>query len=135
MDTKFQLPKFNGQTNGEAVDSWIRSLSTYFTTCQGLNEARRLQIASLQLEGLAQTWWATEQEKAALAELGDAPQLANTTPIKTWNQFAEALRNRFYPLGYIQSMWIRWHQMHQLPTQQVQQYIEHFSKLRLLLHV
>ena len=93
LDTRFQLPKFNGQTNGEAVDSWIRSLSTYFNTCQGLTEVRRLQIASLQLEGLTQTWWATEQEKAALAEKGDVPQLANTTPIRTWNQFENALRN------------------------------------------
>ena len=56
LDTRFQLPKFNGKTNGEAVDSWIRSLSTYFTTCQGITEVRKLQIASLQLVGLAQTW-------------------------------------------------------------------------------
>ena len=42
LDTRFQLPKFNGQTSGEAVDSWIRSLSTYFTTCQGLTEVRKL---------------------------------------------------------------------------------------------
>ena len=53
--TKIQLPKFAGQTNGEAVDSWIRSLSTYLNTCIGLTEERNLQIASLQLEGLAQT--------------------------------------------------------------------------------
>jgi len=28
LDTRFQLPKFNGQSNGEIVDSWIHSLFT-----------------------------------------------------------------------------------------------------------
>ena len=55
LDTRIQLPKFAGQTNGEAIDSWIRSLSTYFNTCTGLTEERKLQISSLRLEGLAQT--------------------------------------------------------------------------------
>jgi hypothetical protein len=56
LDNQIQLPKFVGKMNGEMVDSWIRSLSTYFNTCPGLTEERKLQIVSLQLEGLAQTW-------------------------------------------------------------------------------
>jgi hypothetical protein len=60
LDTRIQLPKFVGQTNGEVVDSWICILSTYFNTCPGLTEERKLQIAALQLEGLAQTCWDTE---------------------------------------------------------------------------
>ena len=55
LDYQIQLPKFVGKMNGEMVDSWIRSLSTYFNTCLGLTEERKLQIVSLQLEGLAQT--------------------------------------------------------------------------------
>jgi hypothetical protein len=53
LDYQIQLPKFVGKMNGEMVDSWIRSLSTYFNTCPGLTEERKLQIVSLQLEGLA----------------------------------------------------------------------------------
>ena len=49
LDTWIQLPKYFGQTNGEIVDSWIHSLSTYFNTCPGLTEERNIQIASLQL--------------------------------------------------------------------------------------
>jgi hypothetical protein len=59
LDTRIQLPKFVGKTNGEMVDSWIHSLSTYFNTCLGLTEERKLQIVTLQLEGLTQTWWDT----------------------------------------------------------------------------
>lgn len=66
LDTHFQLPKFAGQMNGEVVDSWIRSLSTYFRTCPEISEARKLQIAALQLEGTAQAWWDTKVENTTL---------------------------------------------------------------------
>ena len=73
LDTRIQLPKFVGQINGEAVDLWIRSLSTYFNTCPDITKARKLQIAALQLEGIAQVWWDTEREKDSfLIELGNA---------------------------------------------------------------
>jgi len=59
LDTRIQLPKFSGQSNREVVDSWIRSLSTYFNTCLDITEVRKLQIAALQLEGIYQVWWDT----------------------------------------------------------------------------
>jgi hypothetical protein len=84
LDTRIQLPKFSGKTNGEMVDSWIRILSTYFNTCPGLTEERKLQIAALQLEGLAQTLWDTEKEKTTFViEIGDAPESSTSQPIKT----------------------------------------------------
>jgi len=46
LDYQIQLPKFVGKMNGEMVDSWIRSLSTYFNTCPGLTEERKLQIGT-----------------------------------------------------------------------------------------
>jgi hypothetical protein len=85
LETRIQLPKFVGKTNGEMVDSWIHSLSTYFNTCLGLTKERKLQISTLQLEGLAQTWWDTEQEKTTFViEIGDAPESSTSQPIKTW---------------------------------------------------
>jgi hypothetical protein len=64
LDTHFQLPKFIGQMNGETIDSWIHSLSTYFKTSPEMEEATKLQIASLQLEGITQTWWDTHLDNA-----------------------------------------------------------------------
>jgi hypothetical protein len=46
LDNQIQLPKFVGKMNGEMMDSWIRSLSTYFNTCPGLTEERKLQIGT-----------------------------------------------------------------------------------------
>jgi hypothetical protein len=120
LDTRIQLPKFVGQTNGEIVDSWIHSFSTYFNTCPSLTEERKHHIVSLQLEGLTQTWWDTEQEKTTfMIDIGDAPYSSTTKPIRTWARLSEALRNCFYLLGYVKSLWIKWHQLHQLPSQGV----------------
>jgi len=117
LDTRIQLPKFVGKSNGEVVDAWIRSLSTYFNTFPNLTEERKLHIAALQLEGISQTWWDTEQEKTSfMIELGDAPRSSTSQPIRRWDHLCDALRDRFYPPGYIQSLWIIWHQFHQLPT-------------------
>jgi hypothetical protein len=91
------------------VDSWIISLSTYFNTCLGVTEERKLQISTFQLEGLTQNWWDTEKEKTTfLIDIGDAPKSSTSQPIKAWAQLSESLRNRFYPARYVQSIWIKW---------------------------
>ena len=118
LDTRFQLPKFNGQSNGEVVDSWIHSLSTYFNNCPDMTEVKKLQIVALQLEGIAQVWWDTKKEKDSfMLEIGGSGSSRPT--IIRWDQFREALRNQFYPPGYLQSLWFRWHQLRQLPIQGV----------------
>jgi hypothetical protein len=116
LDTRIQLPKYFGQTNGEIVDSWIHILSTYFNTCPGLTEEIKIQISALQLEGLAQTWWDTEQEKTTFViEIGDAPESSTSKTIKTWARLSQALRNRFYPPGYVQSLLTKCHQPRTTP--------------------
>jgi hypothetical protein len=57
LDTLFQLPNFSRNMNGEAIDSWVYILSTYFNTFLGITKEEKLQISSLQLEGISQSWW------------------------------------------------------------------------------
>ena len=102
LDTRFQLPKFSGQMNGETVDSWLRSLSTYFKTCPEMEEDMKLQIASLQLEGIAQAWWDTQLEK--YSEIDESTD----THITSWDNFCQALRDPFYPPGYLKNLLARW---------------------------
>jgi hypothetical protein len=125
LDTRFQLPKFSGQMNGETVDSWLRSLSTYFKTCLEMEEDMKLQIASLQLEGIAQAWWDTQLENFSETD----------ERITSWDNFCQALRDRFYPPGYLQNLIAKWLQLRQLFNQSVQSYIDVFCKLRIQLHI
>ena len=57
LDTHFYVPKFSGYMNGEVIDSWVCSLSTYFKTFPGMTKEENLQLANLQLEGIVQAWW------------------------------------------------------------------------------
>lgn len=97
---RFQLPNFSGEINGEAFDSWICSLSTYFKTCLEMDEDMKLEIASLQLEGIAQAWWDTQIEYHALViETGETTS-STLAHLTSWGEFFQALRERFYPPGY-----------------------------------
>jgi hypothetical protein len=90
----------------------------------------------LQLELLTQTWWDTEQEKTTIViDIGDTAKSSTLQPIINWARLSEALRNRFYPPGYVKSLWIKWNQHRQLPSQGVQGYIDFFCNIHLLLHV
>ena len=81
--------------NGETIDSWIHSLATYFKTCPEMEEDMKLQIASLQLEGIAQAWWDTQLEN--FSEIGEPTD----TRITSWDNFCQALHDHFYPPGYL----------------------------------
>eukprot|EP00253_Pinus_taeda_P007128 PITA_07128 len=69
-----------------------------------------------------------------VVELGEQAE-TKSTPITSWNLFCEALRERFYPPGYIQNLLAKWLQLRQLPNQSVQAYIDVFCKLRIQLHI
>jgi hypothetical protein len=121
--------------NGEVIDSWVRSLSTYFKTYPGMIEEEKLQITSLQLEGIAQAWWDAQTDTSSLVvDLGDPP-VATPPPIGSWDTFCQALWNHFYPPGYRQTLLARWLQLCQLSGQSVQRYIEVFTKLCIQLQI
>jgi len=88
--------------NVDMVDSWIHSLSTYFKTSPTLQEATKLQIASLQLEGVAQAWWDTQVDQNVLIVNIGPFVTSHMSAIISWDAFCDALRSRFYPPGYRQ---------------------------------
>ena len=98
LDTCIQLPKFLGKINGDIVESWLRSLSTYFRACLYMDEDRKFHIASLQLEGIAQTWWGTQLENLSIVidlvdNTVDGPQV-----ITSWDGFFRDTKTIFTSL-------------------------------------
>jgi hypothetical protein len=91
--------------NGEAVDSWIHKSSPYFRNFTFLNKEMKLQILSLQLECLAQTWWDTQLENTTLVLGIGASNNSSESPIKTWAQFFQDLRDLFNPPEYLNNLW------------------------------
>ena len=99
-----------------------------------MEEATKLQITSLQLEGIAQTWWDTHLTIAELIiELNTPPSINGC--ITYWETFFQALREHFYPPRYLQNLLEKWLQLRQLSTQSMQDYIDVFCKLRIQLQI
>ena len=95
LDTHFQLPKFLKKMIVETIDSWLRSLSTYFKTCLEMEEDMKLQFEILQLEGIGKDWRNTQLDN--FSETDESTE----TQITSWDNFFQVLHDFFYPPGYL----------------------------------
>jgi hypothetical protein len=91
LDVKFVLPMFNGDVNPEKLDNWIRQVEVYCHVQQIDEEEVKVKLASLRLEGTALVWWERK--------LQDRSKCGNL--LFSWLEFKSAIRNQFYPLGYL----------------------------------
>jgi len=133
LDARLQLPKLSGQRNGEVINSWIWSISMYFWAHPTLTKDQKLQISSLQLDGLTQNWWDTViNNNSIVIDLFD-PQDPGLAIMNTWNQLCRGLYDRFDPPDYCKQLMARWLQLPQLSRQAVHAFIEVFCKLWLQL--
>lgn len=57
LDVKFELPMFNGEVNAEKLDNWIRQLEVYLRIQNMHDDATKIQLASLRMDGAALVWW------------------------------------------------------------------------------
>ncbi|GKD84554.1 hypothetical protein Tco_1355708 [Tanacetum coccineum] len=53
----------------------------------------------------------------------------------TWNEFKRLLRQEYYPMGYSQDRWSRWHNLRQQRGQSVQEYTMEFRRLAVMLGI
>jgi len=100
-----------------------------------MTEAMKLQIVSLQLKGIAQTWWDNQMENSACVMDIRDPVETQKPHITIWEEFFQALRDHFYPLGYRHNLLSKWLQLQQFTHQSVQSYIDVFFKLCIELHI
>lgn len=69
LDVKFELPKYYGELDAEKLDDWVQQVEVY-CRIQGLVEdASRIQLATLRLGGIALTWWESRSGQKVLAML------------------------------------------------------------------
>jgi hypothetical protein len=60
-------------------------------------------------------------------------QVGNVFP--SWHDFVSTLKNKFYPLGYKEKDLIEWQGLKLRNGQTVQEYIDEFSKMALMLEL
>ena len=72
-----------------------------------------MKFVSLWLEGTALVWWESK--------LWDISKCGNL--ISSWSKFKSAIRQQFYPLGYLHKAMMEWKTLRQSKGQTVQSFI------------
>lgn len=95
LDVKFELPKYCGELDGEKLDDWIQQVEVYCRVQNLFDDASRIQLATLQLGGIALTWWES-RTKAEISQHGRVNL--------SWLEFINAFKKQLYPLGHMQQL-------------------------------
>jgi hypothetical protein len=85
LDVKFYLPMFNGDVNPIKIDNWIRQVEVYCRVQHIDEEEVKVQLDSLQLEGIALVWW-----ERKLQDISKCDNL-----LSSWLEFKSVIRKQF----------------------------------------
>ncbi|GJU74760.1 ribonuclease H-like domain-containing protein [Tanacetum coccineum] len=106
VEARIDISTYDGTVDAEKLHSWINELETYFTLYGFSSSDKRLKLTSHAL-----AWWNSQ-----LKTREDVSQ----------KEFTRLLRHEFYPMGYSQDRWMRWHNIRQQRGQTVQDYTTEF---------
>jgi hypothetical protein len=101
-------------------------MELYCNVHQIKDEATKIRLASLYLEGTSLIQWQSKMQHGTR-------QVGNIFP--SWHDFISALRKQFYPLGYKEKDLIEWKSLKLRKGQSVQEYTDEFCKMALMLDV
>lgn len=77
---------FNGEVNAEKLDNWIRQLEVYLRIQNMHDDATKIQLASLRMDGAALVWWEAKTKE-------ETKKFGKVT--LTWPEFLLAIKNSF----------------------------------------
>ncbi|GJU26154.1 RNA-directed DNA polymerase, eukaryota [Tanacetum coccineum] len=97
VEARIDIPSYDGTVDAEKLDSWLDQLETYFTL-YGFTSTAKVSFARLKLTSHALAWWNAQLKMTRDEEI-------------TWNEFKRLLRQEYYPMGYSQDRWSRWHNL------------------------
>ena len=64
LDVKFDLPMFNGESNAEKLNNWIRQIEVYCRIQQIVEDEEKIQLGSLRLSDTALIWWESKLQRS-----------------------------------------------------------------------
>ncbi|PWA90212.1 hypothetical protein CTI12_AA103160 [Artemisia annua] len=121
VEAKIDIRTYDGTIDAEKLDSWLDQLETYFTL-YGFRSSEKVVFAQLKLTSHALAWWNSQLKIMGNEEI-------------SWKKFTLLLRQEFYPMGYVQDRWTRWHNLRLQRGQSVQEYTTEFRRLAVTLGI
>jgi hypothetical protein len=99
LNVTFVLPTYDGKVNPEKLDNWVRQMEVYCNVQQIKDEATKIRLASLHLEGTSLIWWQSKLQHGT-------QQVGKIFP--SWHDFISTLGKQFYPLGNKENALVEW---------------------------
>ena len=113
LDVKFDFPTYDGELNVEKLDNWVKLVEVYCRVQKIIHDTSRILLDTLRPSERTLIWWEC-QTQVDLIQHGKI--------ISSWIEFTTALRNKFYPLAYMQTSMIAWQHLRQGKWQNFQAY-------------
>jgi len=92
LNSKLELPMYNGEVNAEGLGNWVRQLEVYCRIQKIKDDETNIQLASLRFKSASLIWW-----EAKTQEEMKKHGMASTS----WKNFITTFRRKSYPLAYI----------------------------------
>ena len=94
---------FNGESNAEKLNNWIRQIEVYCRIQQIVEDEAKIQLASLWLSSTTLVWWDSR--------LQSSKNVGNL--LSSWPNFISVLKEQFFPLDYRQKALMNWKYLRQ----------------------
>ena len=123
VQVNFEIPIFEGQIDADAVDKWLNLLDGYFSVHE-FSSREKIVFALLKAAPHVKDWWETycEQKDESTGSLFSAAP--------TWNDFRDAIKEQYYPVGSYEDKYIKWTTLRQGRDQDVPEFTNIFHTLR-----
>ena len=121
VQVNFDIPIFEGKINSDAVENWLDQLTSYFSVNQ-FTDKEKITFSLLKSSLAVKNWWGVYKNGLERDELG-------ITEEPTWNDFVDAIKEEYYPVGAYDDLYIQWQQLRQGKDQSVQDYTDKFHSL------
>jgi hypothetical protein len=118
VEAKFEITMFDGQTNVEFLDGWLKQLEVYFGLYQ-VQETQRISFPRLKMIGHDLLWWESYV---------DALRIGNKPIVTKREAFKALLKSQFYPIGYEEEQLMKRQYLWQEQGQGVQEYTFEFRR-------
>jgi hypothetical protein len=119
----FDIPIFEGQIDGDAVDKWLNLLEGYFFV-HNFSNREKITFALLKSVPHVKDWWETFCEQKETKE----PSLFTVTT--TWEFFRDAIKEQYYPVGSYDDLYTKWTTLRKEREQAVPYFTNIFHTLR-----
>ncbi|GFZ13820.1 hypothetical protein Acr_24g0000100 [Actinidia rufa] len=119
QNIQIHVSKFEGKLNADEYCDWIASLEAFFDW-KDLSDERKVQFVATKLKGHALIGWQQYQRNR---DRRGIPR------VSTWAEMKVKLDEKFLPLDYSQTLYQKFHQLHQRSGQSVADYTEQFYQL------